>query len=47
MNDNISSFDGGDRVGILKDIWKLDQSQQDQTEFVCKSYLEGESILAF
>ena len=47
MNDNISSFNGGDWVDILKEIRKLNQSKKDEIEFLYKDYLKGELILAF
>ena len=47
MNDDISSFDGGDQGDILKELWKLKPEQIDEIEFLFKDYLKGESILAF
>ena len=47
MNDNISSFDGGDWGDILKELRKLKPEEKDEIEFLFKDYLKGESILAF
>ena len=47
MNDDISSFDGGDQGDILKELWKLKPEQIDEIEFLFKDCLKGESILAF
>ena len=47
MNDNISSFNGGDWDDISKEIRKLNQLKKDEVVFLYKDYLKGELILAF
>ena len=47
MNDNISSFNGGDWDDISKENRKLNQLKKDEIVFLYKDYLKGELILAF